>query len=103
MASVKGLTMPLCAVFLIVGSGCASTRAHEWARESVADGLITTQVKTAISKGPGLKGSGIKVRTFKGVVRLSGFVSSREDIQDAVRVAMAVSGVKAVADEMQLK
>ena len=41
--------------------------------------------------------------TFRGVVQLSGFVSSRDDIKDAVRVAMAVNGVKAVSDQMQLK
>jgi len=34
---------------------------------------------------------------------LSGFVSSREDINDAVKVASAVSGVKSVKNEMQLK
>ena len=41
--------------------------------------------------------------TFKGTVQLSGFVSSREDINDAVKVASAVSGVKSVKNEMQLK
>jgi hypothetical protein len=30
-------------------------------------------------------------------------VSSRDDMKSAVRVAMAVGGVKAVSDEMQLK
>jgi osmotically-inducible protein OsmY len=34
---------------------------------------------------------------------LSGFVSSRDEIKDVVRMAMAVSGVSAVSDEMQLK
>jgi osmotically-inducible protein OsmY len=45
----------------------------------------------------------INVETFKGVVQLSGFVSSREDIQSAVRVASGVNGVKSVNNEMQLK
>jgi osmotically-inducible protein OsmY len=60
-------------------------------------------VKAAIFNEPGLKSSEVKVNTFKGVVQLSGFVSSRDDIKDAVRVAMAVGGVKAVSDQMQLK
>jgi osmotically-inducible protein OsmY len=34
---------------------------------------------------------------------LSGFVSSRDDINGAVRVASAVSNVKSVANEMQVK
>jgi osmotically-inducible protein OsmY len=50
-----------------------------------------------------LKSSEISVETFKGIVQLSGFVSSREDINDAVRVASAVGGVKSVTNEMQLK
>jgi osmotically-inducible protein OsmY len=47
--------------------------------------------------------SEINVETFKGVVQLSGFVSSRADIQSAVRVASAVNGVKSVKNDMQLK
>jgi osmotically-inducible protein OsmY len=45
----------------------------------------------------------VQVKTFKGVVQLSGFVSSRADINGAVRVASAVSGVKSVKNDMQLK
>jgi osmotically-inducible protein OsmY len=103
MSSVKSLTALLGMVFLTTGLGCASTRMHEGTGEYVADGVITTKVKAAISNGPGLNGSEIKVHTFEGVVQLSGFVRSRDDINDAVRVAMAVSGVKAVSDEMQLR
>jgi hyperosmotically inducible protein len=51
----------------------------------------------------GLNVSQIKVETFKGVVQSSGFVSSREDINGAVRVASAGSGVKWVTNEVQLK
>jgi osmotically-inducible protein OsmY len=83
--------------------GCASTRTHEGTGEYVDDSVITTKVKTAIFNEPGLKTSEVKVQTFKGVVQLSGFVSSRADIKDAVRVAMSVGGVKAVSDQMQLK
>jgi osmotically-inducible protein OsmY len=36
-------------------------------------------------------------------VQLSGFVNSREDITSAVKVASAVSGVKSVKNDMQLK
>jgi osmotically-inducible protein OsmY len=50
-----------------------------------------------------LKVSEINVETFKGVVQLSGFVSSRDDIKSAIRVASAVDGVKTVENDMQLK
>jgi osmotically-inducible protein OsmY len=83
--------------------GCASTRTQEGTGEYVDDSVITTKVKSAIFNEPGLKSSEISVQTFKGTVQLSGFVSSRENINDAVRVASAVGGVKSVTNEMQLK
>jgi osmotically-inducible protein OsmY len=103
MPSVKTLTMLLCTVFLTTTIGCASTRTHEGTGEYVDDSVITTKVKTAIFNEPGLKVSEVKVLTFKGVVQLSGFVSSRDDIKGAVRVAGAVGGVKSVTNDMQLK
>jgi osmotically-inducible protein OsmY len=103
MSSSKTLAVLFCTVFLTTALGCASTRTHEGTGEYVDDSVITTKVKTAIFNEPGLKSSEVKVQTFKGVVQLSGFVSSRADIKDAVRVAMAVDGVKSVSDQMQLK
>ncbi len=61
-------------------------RTHEGRGEGVDDGVITTEVNTAIFREPDLRVSEIKVHTVEGVVRLSGFVSSRDDIKDAVRV-----------------
>ena len=83
--------------------GCASTRTHEGTGEYVDDSVITTKVKAAIFNEPGLKVSEVQVETFKGVVQLSGFVSSRDDIKGAVRVASAVNGVKSVSNGMELK
>jgi osmotically-inducible protein OsmY len=65
--------------------------------------VITTKVKSAILGEPGLKVSEINVETFKGVVQLSGFVSSRSDIDSAIRLAHNIDGVKAVKNSMQLK
>jgi len=103
MSHVKTLTTLFSTVVLMTTLGCASTRTHEGTGEYVDDSVITSKVKTAIFNEPGLKVSEIKVETFKGVVQLSGFVSSRDDMKGAVRVASAVPGVKSVTDEMQLK
>lgn len=92
------------ATFLLVASlGCASSRTQEGTGEYLDDTVITTKVKAAILGEPGLKVSEINVETFKGVVQLSGFVNSREDINKAVRVARAVKGVTSVENDMQLK
>ena len=103
MSHVKTLTTLLSTVVLMTTLGCASTRTQEGTGEYVDDSVITTKVKSAIFNEPGLKSSEITVQSFKGIVQLSGFVSSREDISDAVRVASAVGGVKSVTNEMQLK
>ena len=61
------------------------------------------RVKAAILGEPGLTVSEINVETFKGVVQLSGFVSSREDINSAMKLARAVNGVTSVKNDMPLK
>jgi len=103
MQRIKTLATIFSTMVLMATLGCASTRTHEGAGEYVDDSVITTKVKAAIFNEPGLKVSEVQVETFKGVVQLSGFVSSRADIKGAVRVASAVSGVKSVTNDMQLK
>ena len=103
MSRVKTFITLSGAVMLMASLGCASTRTHEGTGEYVDDSVITTKVKTAIFNEPGLKVSEINVETYKGVVQLSGFVSSGADIKGAVRVASSVGGVKSVTNDMQLK
>jgi osmotically-inducible protein OsmY len=103
MYPIKCLAMLFSTLILMATLGCASTRTHEGAGEYVDDSVITTKVRTAIFNEPGLKVSEVKVETFKGAVQLSGFVSSRDEINPAVKVASAVGGVKSVSNEMQVK
>ena len=83
--------------------GCASTSTQEGTGEYVDDTVITTKVKAAILKEPTLKSAEINVETFKGVVQLSGFVSSQAAESKAVEVARTVGGVKSVKNDMRLK
>jgi hypothetical protein len=83
--------------------GCASTPKHEGTGEYFDDTVITTKVKAAVFNEPSLKSAEINVETFKGVVQLSGFVKSQEDINKAVVVARGVEGVKSVTNSMKLK
>ncbi len=91
------------ALMLLTSVGCASTNKHEGTGEYVDDSVITSKVKAAILNEPGLSSAEINVETFKGVVQLSGFVSSRADINKAVAVARGVGGVKSVNNDMKLK
>ena len=103
MYAVKTFSTILATFLLMASLGCASSRTQEGTGEYLDDTVITTKVKAAILGEPGIKVSEINVETFKGVVQLSGFVNSREDINKAMRVARAVNGVTSVENDMQLK
>lgn len=91
----------LLVVFSVVG--CASTNKQEGTGEYFDDTAITMKVKTAILNTPDLSSAEINVETFKGVVQLSGFVTSQANINTAVKVAREVPGVKSVKNDMKLK
>jgi osmotically-inducible protein OsmY len=90
-------------LFVALALGCASTSKQEGTGEYFDDTVITTKVKAAIFNEPTLKSAEINVETFKGVVQLSGFVSSRAAENRAVEVARTVGGVKSVKNDMRLK
>lgn len=91
------------AVTLVSVVGCASTSKQEGTGEYVDDSVITTKVKAAILNEPTLKVAEINVETFKGVVQLSGFVSSQAAAGKAVEVARGVKGVKSVRNDIRMK
>ena len=99
----KYLSALFLAVALVSAVGCASTSKQEGTGEYVDDSVITTKVKAAILDEPTLKVAEINVETFKGVVQLSGFVSSQAAANKAVEVARGVRGVKSVKNDMRVK
>jgi hyperosmotically inducible protein len=119
MKQLKTISTISLSVLFTVMLGCASTSqkeptvaadkagtsesSKESAGEYLDDSVITTRVKTAVFNEPTLKSSEINVETFKGVVQLSGFVSSQADINKAVEISRSVKGVTSVQNDMQLK
>jgi osmotically-inducible protein OsmY len=83
--------------------GCASTSKSEGTGEYFDDTVITAKVKSAIFEQPTLKSSEINVETFKGVVQLSGFVQSQDNVNMAVTTAKGVKGVTSVKNDMRVK
>ena len=100
---IKYLSALFLAVTLVSVVGCASTAKQEGTGEYVDDSVITTKVKAAILDEPTLKVFEINVETFKGVVQLSGFVSSQAAVNKAADVARRVGGVKSVRNDIRLK
>jgi hyperosmotically inducible protein len=104
MNNVTRKLATLAGILLMAGAvGCASTRTHESTGQYVDDTVITGKVKAAILDEPTLKSAEINVETFKGVVQLSGFVSSPANQSTAVRVARSVHGVQSVKNDMLVK
>ena len=83
--------------------GCAGSPKHESTGEYVDDSAITTKVKTSILGDSKLKVFQINVKTFKGIVQLSGFVDSSEMATRAAEVARTVKGVKIVNNSLIVK
>jgi hyperosmotically inducible protein len=95
---------PFLAIIAAAGLiGCASTSKSESTGQYVDDTAITAKVKTAIFEQPTLKSAEINVETFKGIVQLSGFVSSQAAANTAVATAQGVKGVTSVKNDMRLK
>ena len=99
----KTISAALLAIALVSVVGCASSSKQSGTGEYVDDAVITTKVKAAVFNEPTLKSAEINVETFKGVVQMSGFVSSQADINKAVSLARSVDGVVSVKNDMRLK
>ena len=98
-----GSTASLLAALLLAGAaGCASdaTRA---APAAIDDAIITGGVEAAVAASGQLRGGDIDVDTREGIVRLSGFVSSADDVATAAAVARTVKGVQSVRNDLRLK
>lgn len=83
--------------------GCAATQKRESTGEYVDDTVITTKVKAAIFGEDTLKTLQINVKTFKGVVQLSGFVDSAQSVKKAGDIARSVDNVIEVKNDLIVK
>jgi len=93
----------LISLLMLSVTSCGASNSRESTGEYIDDTVITTKVKTAIMQDKMLSAAEINVETFKGVVQLSGFVSSRTEITQATSVARAVKGVSSVKNDIRIK
>jgi len=73
------------------------------AGNQIDDGVITTNVKSALLAERNVNSFDIGVVTRKGEVQLSGYVNNQAQIDRAIEVARSVSGVTGVVNEMSIK
>lgn len=99
----KVLSAAFLAVALVSVVACAPTAKQEGTGQYIDDTVITAKVKAALVEDPMTKATEINVETFKGVVQLSGFVTSQAASNRAVELARGVAGVKSVKNDMRIK
>ena len=88
-------------------TGCESSYNHASADRSegrkVDDHRITAQIKSDLNHEPVYKFNDVDVKTFNGVVQLSGFVSTEDQKRRAAEIAQTVPGVAQVQNAISLK
>jgi osmotically-inducible protein OsmY len=103
MNNLKRWALVLFAAAFVTMLGCAGSATKESTGEYVSDSWITTKVKAALVNDPSVKAREVNVETFKGVVQLSGFVSSQAAMDQAVRITRGIEGVTSVRNDMRIK
>jgi len=89
--------------FVTPGLGWASTRTQETPGQYLDDSTITAKIKVTLLENSSLKSLQISVKTYKGVVQLSGFVDNRNMAARAGELANQVQGVKDVKNDLEVK
>ena len=89
------------ALTALAATGCA-TRLPTSEAERAADAGLAARVEQALLGDSRIYARHVDVDAERGIVRLSGFVYSGEDLYEARRVAATVPGVLSVSSELEL-
>lgn len=105
MISCNRLTAGTAALLLALAitAGCAGSPSRQSTGDVVDDTVVTTKVKTALVRADEVDAMDVQVKTFKGVVQLSGFADSDQERERAAIIAEGVAGVKRVQNDIRLK
>lgn len=103
MKSFQRLTAFFFAMICVSVLSFAAEPAKESAGAYVTDAWITTKVKAALVEDKIVKATEVNVETQKGMVQLTGFVSSEAAMEQAVKVARGIKGVTSVKNDMHIK
>jgi hyperosmotically inducible periplasmic protein len=93
----------LAVVTLAALPGCAVTRGQESTGAYMDDAAITTAVKERFVSSKDVDAASITVETLKGEVMLSGFAKNSTERSTAESLAMKVSGVRSVKNNLAVR
>ena len=106
MQNYKKIMLMSAAATVLAFSGCASWDHKNPDRSMgrvIDDKNITAHVQTSLHEEPVYKFGDVDVKTFNGVVQLSGFVNADEQKRRAGEIAQRVEGVQQVINNIALK
>lgn len=98
-----GLALFMALSIVGIAPGCAGDRHHQSTGEYIDDSTITSKVKAALLADKGVSGLAVKVKTYKGVVQLSGFVDTADQKSRAGEITRGINGVQAVKNDITVK
>src|SRR5687767_6224397 len=98
-----GLSLLIALAVVGIAPGCAGDRHNQSTGEYIDDSAITSKVKAALLADKGVSGMAVKVKTYKRVVQLSGFVDTAEQKNRAGEIARGITGVEAVKNDVTVK
>jgi len=89
-------------MILVLAAAFGLGAVHAQEKAGGSDAAITQQVERGLGRDAVLRGMEIYVETLGGVVKLTGFVRTLEDVARAGAVAKRVSGVSAVRNGLRV-
>lgn len=101
--ALQQLGWMLCLAISLGSFGCAGTRTQESTGEFIDNSAITAKIKAALVDDPMVSAMQIKVKSFRGVVQLSGFVDRPEQRERAQKIAEGIDGVREVKNDIVVK
>jgi hyperosmotically inducible protein len=103
MRNLKKLILIGGASAMVALTGCEMMNHHSGDRTAgrvLDDTTITASVKHDLNREPVYKFNDVDVKTYNGVVQLSGFVSSEEQKRRASEIAQRAEGVSQVMNNI---
>ena len=84
----------------LIFSQCSATASKRSLGETLDDNVIVVKLKTRFIKDKGVASNKIHIRSWKGVVTLSGALSQQEQIDRAIELAEQQGGVSEVKSHL---
>jgi osmotically-inducible protein OsmY len=104
MSQLNLITRFLLTIVLMLSiAGCAGGKTYESTGEYFDNAALTSKVKATILGDSKLRFFQISVKSFRGVVQLSGFVDSAPMVERAVELTRKIKGVKSVNNSLIVK